>query len=241
MGCASFLSVSQGIAANWFTVVEFDLRAPSMRHGKKGFSRLEWACKNVLNQSVTWLFYNFNPNGAETLTEGGEAISTHQPFIYTSAPSPTLLRDVSVPKLDSDDLENIYEQEDSLALLEWLHLVSLDSPRILSSDHIDSFLSRYEVPDFSENGDGVSVKNIVKVRWRGFIPPLFMRELYLMARKFGLRGDKGRRVDGEGHVEMSSQDEGKWFAMTAKAFGGYGGCYTTMQFAGRETLTWVCD
>jgi len=29
-----------------------------MLHGKKGFDRLVWACKNVLNHSVTWLFYD---------------------------------------------------------------------------------------------------------------------------------------------------------------------------------------
>lgn len=26
-----------------------------MLHGKKGFERIVWACRNVLNASVTWL------------------------------------------------------------------------------------------------------------------------------------------------------------------------------------------
>lgn len=39
-------------------VIELNLRLPSMLHGKKGFERLMWACKNVLVQSVTWLFYD---------------------------------------------------------------------------------------------------------------------------------------------------------------------------------------
>ena len=30
-----------------------------MLHGKKGFERIVWAFKNVLNNSVTWLFYDF--------------------------------------------------------------------------------------------------------------------------------------------------------------------------------------
>lgn len=30
-----------------------------MLHGKKGFERIVWAFKNVLNSSVTWLFYDF--------------------------------------------------------------------------------------------------------------------------------------------------------------------------------------
>ncbi len=31
-----------------------------MLHGKKGFERVVWAFKNVLNKSVTWLFYDFD-------------------------------------------------------------------------------------------------------------------------------------------------------------------------------------
>lgn len=41
-------------------IVQFDLRSPSMLHGKKGFDRLVYACKNVLNTPVTWLFHNLS-------------------------------------------------------------------------------------------------------------------------------------------------------------------------------------
>lgn len=41
-------------------VVEINLRLPSMLHGKKGFDRLVWAAKNVLNQSLTWLFVDLD-------------------------------------------------------------------------------------------------------------------------------------------------------------------------------------
>jgi hypothetical protein len=37
-------------------VIELNLRLPSMLHGKKGFDRIVWAFKNVLNQSLAWLF-----------------------------------------------------------------------------------------------------------------------------------------------------------------------------------------
>ena len=37
-------------------VVEIELRLPSMLHGKKGFDRIVYAFKNVLNTPVTWLF-----------------------------------------------------------------------------------------------------------------------------------------------------------------------------------------
>ena len=39
-------------------VVEINLRLPSMLHGKKGFEKLVWAFKNVLNHTVAWLFYD---------------------------------------------------------------------------------------------------------------------------------------------------------------------------------------
>jgi ribonuclease P/MRP protein subunit RPP40 len=39
-----------------------------MLHGKRGFERLVWACKNVLNNSLTWLFHNFQPPSGETGT-----------------------------------------------------------------------------------------------------------------------------------------------------------------------------
>ena len=41
------------------TEVVINLRLPSMLHGKKGFERIVWAFKNVLNHSVTWLFHDF--------------------------------------------------------------------------------------------------------------------------------------------------------------------------------------
>lgn len=39
-----------------------------MLHGKRGFERLVWACKNVLNNSLAWLFHDFQPSSSETGT-----------------------------------------------------------------------------------------------------------------------------------------------------------------------------
>lgn len=50
---------------NWITVVEINLRLPSMLHGKKGFERIVWACTNVLNHSVDWLFCDLQPATGE--------------------------------------------------------------------------------------------------------------------------------------------------------------------------------
>ena len=32
-----------------------------MLHGKKGFDRIVWSFKNVLNQAMSWLFYDLEP------------------------------------------------------------------------------------------------------------------------------------------------------------------------------------
>ncbi|KAF2002816.1 hypothetical protein P154DRAFT_461731 [Amniculicola lignicola CBS 123094] len=219
--------------ARW--VIELDLCSKNMKHGKKGFSRLEWACNNVLDQSLTWLFYNPHPNSIEALPDGREPIAMLQPFVHRIAPTANVLERGLAPEITVAHLANLYDQDSSLALLEWLHMMSLPSPRLQKSDRIDPYLSRYEVPDL---GHGLATKNIVCVRWNGFISPEFIKGLFLTVRRHGMRVAKDDQ-DGEGGTEK--MDEGRWFSITAKAFGGYGGCYTVMQFAGRETFTWVCD
>jgi ribonuclease P/MRP protein subunit RPP40 len=172
-----------------------------MLHGKKLFGRLEWACKNVLNHSLTWLFYNFSPASAVALPAGNEPISTHHPTVHAITPVATKLPSVLVPKMTVADLPYIYSDDASLALLEYLHLVALDSPRIQKHDRVDSFLSRYEVPAF---GQGLVTENMVRVRWRGFIPPRFARDVYLMIRREGLKVAREEQ-DGEGGT--GSQEE----------------------------------
>lgn len=41
-------------------VVDLDLRSPSMLHGRPGFDRLVYACKNALTEPQTWLFCNMS-------------------------------------------------------------------------------------------------------------------------------------------------------------------------------------
>lgn len=49
---------NRGLRPRW--VVNFDLRSPSMLHGKPGFDRLVHACKNTLTEPRTWLFCNLS-------------------------------------------------------------------------------------------------------------------------------------------------------------------------------------
>jgi ribonuclease P/MRP protein subunit RPP40 len=217
-------------------VIEIDLRAPSMLHGRKGFSRLEWACKNVLNKSLTWLFCNLNSSSAESLREGKEPISIHQPFIHNIDPVITAIPGVTVPKLNLSDLTGLYDQEDALALQEYIHLLSLSSPRLSANDSIDPHLSRYEVPTFDMNVK-LETRNMVRVRWRGFMGPRFVRDLFLMVRREGLRTEKGDESEESGTKRGLEE---RWVGWNAEAFGGGRG-WTIMQWAGRETLVWECE
>ena len=222
-------------------LLDINLAAESMKHNKKGFERLEWACKNVLNHSLTWLFYNFNPSSPEALAEGKEAISKHAPWVHNFEPSIARMKDVLVPKLLPRDLPSIYAEDDAIVLLEYLHMLHLDSPRLQKQDSIDPHLSRYVVPAFDR---GIGSRNLVQVTWKGFMPPRFAKELFLLVRSHGFKGasktnDSHDMVDKSGSQNLHAGDD-KWFAMSAQAFGGKNG-WSVMQFAGRETLVWEIE
>ncbi|KAF2018570.1 hypothetical protein BU24DRAFT_418091 [Aaosphaeria arxii CBS 175.79] len=220
--------------ARW--VVEYDLRQPSMVHGKKGFGRLEWACKNVLDQSLTWLFYNFSPTSRESLKAEQEPIKAFAPFIKEAKMEKDMLENSLIPDLRVGDLEDLCarEQDDALDLLELLGLIALESPRILATDHTDAFISRYESPTLHRP---LVKKDLVHVRFRGFIPPQFVRELFLLIRSGGL---KVPRQDHDGAGGTASEEENRWFSLSANGFGGQRS-YTVMQWAGRETLCWEIE
>ncbi|CAO2650792.1 Nn.00g020840.m01.CDS01 [Neocucurbitaria sp. VM-36] len=226
-------------------IVEYDLRSPSMKHGKKGFARLEWAGRNVLDRSLTWLFYNFNAgDGGEALREGREVLSQHAPWIEGVEPSVKHMRSVLVPRLHTADLTGLYDQEEALGLLEYLHMLHLDSPRVYEGDDINPHLSRYEVPDFGRS----SVSGgLVQICWKGFMAPSFARELFLLVREQGFKAKSkvsgGKGVDMDIDVDGEQVGDGreeKWFSMSAQEFGGKKG-WTVMQFAGRETLVWEVE
>jgi ribonuclease P/MRP protein subunit RPP40 len=225
-------------------VVEYDLRASSMKHGKKGFGRLEWACRNVLDRSLTWLFWNANPSSKEALGEGREPLSKHAPWVHGVLPEETKMDNVLVPRLSVAGLKDLYAEEDALGLLEWIHMLELASPRVEVGDDINPHLSRYEVPDL---GRGVGARDMVVVRWRGFMTPAFARDLFLMVKREGFKS--GKKVNGtqdaDADVDMEGGnavegEEGDWFAMSAQAFGGKNS-WTVMQFEGRETLVWEME
>ncbi|KAJ4380654.1 hypothetical protein N0V86_004015 [Didymella sp. IMI 355093] len=226
--------------------VAVDLKLDSMRKGKKGFERLRWAAREVLGESKSWVFWSGNPSFRESVAEGREVLSRHVPKVFALEPHVKRMEGVAVPRFEGrgNGLSTLYDQDDALALLEWLDMLSLGSERVRHGSDVNSHLCRYDVPDF---GHGLETCDLVRVRWSGFITPMFVRDLFLEVWKAGYKGKREpkRRKDGEdGDVTMedtqNEADAGKWFSMSAQAFGGKK-TWSLMQFANRETLVWEVE
>lgn len=152
--------------------IEINLRQPSMLHGKKGFERIVWAFKNVLNSSVTWLFYDFQ--NSVLSDDHLDPLAKHRPFHETISPSVTHTEAAKVPsfvalRATPDD------EEWATEFHEWLSLVALQSPRIEASDDIDPYLCRYKVP----NAESAEIYDLVSIRWTGLLPGSWIRGLFV--------------------------------------------------------------
>ncbi|KAM0133267.1 hypothetical protein ACHAO1_006366 [Botrytis cinerea] len=170
-------------------IVEINLRLPSMLHGKKGFRRIEYAFKNVLTTPVTWLFCDLGATGGNPYTLLA-AILTSSPVLPSDPLSPHHpVKIACIPKVSSDfhvkrpefkpPVENNrnYDEdfrEFAVEIHEWLSLISLESPRVNSTDKVDPFLSRYDLPIGSDE-----TEELVKVTWTGFIPPTWAHTTFI--------------------------------------------------------------
>ncbi|KAI4864179.1 ribonuclease P 40kDa subunit [Hypoxylon rubiginosum] len=164
----------RGLKPRW--VVQFDLRSPSMLHGKKGFDRLAYACKNVFNTPVTWLFYNHSK------TPVPDPLSRHYPTQYTSHPEISEGLLVKVPSLKPpaailDRRDSLELEEFATDIYEWLSLLRLGSPRVDANDKIDPYLSGYSVPGDAEDGQNGQNHRLCRISWQGFIPPNWTRQI----------------------------------------------------------------
>lgn len=157
-------------------VVEINLRLPSMLHGKKGFDRIVYACKNVLNTPVTWLICDLSTQAPKP-----DPIDIHFPTKFVVQPQVSTCIDVILPPLKPPtyDTASGYEadfEDFAVETLEWLSLVSLNSSRISPDDKVDSFLSRYVVP-----GEASTRSKLVKVTWQGFFSSSWAHRLLVEA------------------------------------------------------------
>ena len=165
-----------------------------MLHGKKGFERIVWAFKNVLNHSVTWLFHDFTSSSSHgraiTITQSFDSwvtdrsetannapITRHHPVTKECLPQQETTKRVRIPNLNPSRSSDSHEDFEDWALetYEWLSLIAMESPRVCLEDTIDPFLSRYQVPD----GDPGILSNMTILTWTGLIPNCWVRTLFI--------------------------------------------------------------
>ncbi|KAH7039609.1 ribonuclease P 40kDa subunit [Microdochium trichocladiopsis] len=161
----------RGIKPRW--IVEYDLRHPSMLHGKKGFERLLSACHNVLNKPVTWLFRNISE------VPSSDPLQKHFPVKYTSAPGlskdlRTLTPRLAMPHTALNDLGHLEFDEYSVDIYEWLSLIRLQSPRVAAGDNVDQYISTYTPPGHVEE---IREEALCKLTWEGFMPSSWTQRL----------------------------------------------------------------
>ncbi|KAH0522715.1 hypothetical protein TsFJ059_006515 [Trichoderma semiorbis] len=156
--------------------VSYNLREESMLHGRKGFDRLVYTCKNVLNQPVTWLVCNAS-SSAMSVDLLQDLKATQMTFF------PTLSKDTGIYQIPLRIPSTILAQGDREALeysatemYEWLSLVRLESPRVVAGDDIDPYLSRYAPPEADATAAQVQV---CKLSWQGFLSSSWLRSLFV--------------------------------------------------------------
>ncbi|GJC80507.1 ribonuclease P protein subunit p40 [Colletotrichum liriopes] len=168
----------RGLKPRW--VVSYQLRDPSMLHGKKGFDRLIYACKNALNTPVTWLFCN-----AATTAPSPDPLNQYFPTRYTCEPAlvsdmhvqtaPLAIPNEVIQNGDRPDLEDFATET-----YEWLSLIRLRSPRVDAEDNIDPYLSRYRVPGGTD-ADTPAHSKVCKITWQGFFTSDWVRSVLINA------------------------------------------------------------
>lgn len=181
------------------SVVELNLRLPSMLHGKKGFERIVWAFTNVLTQSMAWLFHDLESNsgldegyhapeaekgnGRNNMLKvrpGNKPINKVQPQLITCELQEIDHEQIITPPFYENGklLEEMSEgdlQEHSGSLSEWLAMVQMASPRLSGEDDVDPYLSRYAVPDVDES----QACDLMSLKWHGLIPSRWIMQLFL--------------------------------------------------------------
>ncbi|KAF2667625.1 hypothetical protein BT63DRAFT_441234 [Microthyrium microscopicum] len=199
-------------------VIELNLRLAQMVRGKKGFDRIVWAFTRVLNEPVKWLFYDFH-RGQKSRGEGTTCPIEHQNSVLCECIlSIQNIPNAVVPIAKSSGA--MKDQDYQEQLLEWLGLLSMDSPRVQTTDKVDKYICRYEVPCMSTQDaeDKAAPQQLVHVQVQGLMMSRSIISLFL---------------------QLRDSQKDYWFSLSAKSF--EGNAYSILCTQGRETLVWELD
>ncbi|KAL5042211.1 hypothetical protein BDW71DRAFT_149643 [Aspergillus fruticulosus] len=160
-------------------IIELNLRLPSMLHGKKGFQRIEWAFKNVLNKPTTWLFFDLDTESTG-VAQDDPSLKGNNPEVIPCEAALAIHNGIAVPSFS--DLNTRTQSESELRdicgeVSEWLAMVSLCSRRVFANDDIDPYLCRYDTPDIGNTE--AKATNLIGLKWHGFIPPHWIMQLFI--------------------------------------------------------------
>ncbi|KAL4773059.1 ribonuclease P 40kDa subunit-domain-containing protein [Aspergillus nidulans var. acristatus] len=160
-------------------VIELNLRLPLMLHGKKGFQRVEWAFKNVLNKPTTWLFFDLGTESTG-VAEGDPTLKGNNPELIPCEPVLTTYDNVVTPSFS--ELNATTQSEPDLRdicgeVSEWLAMVSIRSRRVFATDNIDPYLCRYVAPEISDKA--ATATDLITLKWGGLIPPHWIMQLFI--------------------------------------------------------------
>ncbi|CAK7562468.1 MAG: hypothetical protein SEPTF4163_000314 [Sporothrix epigloea] len=193
----------RGLRQRW--IVEVDLNEQAMWPGKGYFDRLLYACQNVFNTPVTWLFCSmFDAPTPDPLDAFSPTWVTVEPTViqHANIALPPLGRPPSLLVGGGAGSDRLETEEAVVELYEWLSLVRLGSPRVGAADSIDPYLSRYAVPvsDINESSTP-SVGDLCILRWCGFFSPTWACQTLLSAL-----------------VAMPTSSANAWLAMSVSGF-----------------------
>lgn len=115
-------------------------------------------------------------------------IMAHHPTVQPLLPTTVTMSDVLAPSILTNipyhaagPISSEETQETLYDVLEYLDMLSLASPRVQTTDQVDPFISRYEVPGLSERVDNGSTDKtgqaVRVVKWAGLIPIQWVLEL----------------------------------------------------------------
>ncbi|RPA85739.1 hypothetical protein BJ508DRAFT_411727 [Ascobolus immersus RN42] len=175
--------------------------------GRKGFDRLKWSFDNKFPEPLQFIFCDLEQfkqtTGQHTDCPVLQALNAKEHIVKEDIfTTPKLKIPKFIPPYAGPQAGPTHEREDwadwTLDLLEYLGLASIPADRLLHGDKTDTFLSRYdfEVLEIAKPG------KLTRIRWRGMIPPQWLKTVWETARTA---------------VESSTKDS-NWAAFTVLGF-----------------------